>query len=143
MVGICLYSPKNIENWGSILRVAYNFNVDFVCTINSQYKRQSTDTVNFKYQKPIFHFSCVEDFLKAYPKECGLISVEITPDALSLEQFSHFKNAIYIFGPENGSLPKELISGKTCVKINSNRCLNQAMCAGIVMFHRQLTLNHA
>ena len=140
MLGICLYSPKNIENWGSILRVAYNFNVDFVCTIKARYTRQSRDTINFKYQKPIFRFDSTDQFLDHYPKECGLVNVEILPQSLSLESFSHFKNAIYVFGPENGSIPKDLTESRTCIKINSNQCLNQAMCAGIVMFHRQLTI---
>ena len=139
MIGIALYSPKNIHNWGSILRLATNFNVDFCCTIQSRYKRQWADTTNFAKNNPVFHFEDISQFLVSYPKQCKLISVEINSRALSLEKFIHPENAIYIFGPEEGSINNYLIDNSDiCLKITSNRCLNQAMCAGAVLFHRHL-----
>lgn len=143
MFGICLYSPSKLENYGTVLRTAFNFGANFICTINNQYKRQKSDTVDSINQIPCFHYKTTQDFLNSYPKNCNLISVELTPGARELNDFCHFKNAIYIFGGEKGSfsVPLELTSQSVNVKLNTNKCLNLGVCAGIVMFHRQLTLN--
>lgn len=139
MTGIALYSPKFEQNWASIMRLAFNFNVDFVCTIGSRYKRQCADTPNAAKSIPTFIFDSCEHFLDSYPQECDLISVEIVEKSRNLETFVHPKNAIYLFGPEDSNIPDVLIDkSQYCVKIDSNRCLNQAMCAGIVLFHRNL-----
>lgn len=139
MTGIALYSPKYIFNWGSILRLATNSNVDFVATIQSRYRRQGADTSDFAKNRPVFHFEDINQFLVSYPKQCQLISLEINSRALNLENFVHPKNAIYVFGPEESSIESNLIDkSDICLKIETNRCMNQAMCAGAVLFHRHL-----
>lgn len=141
MTGIALYSPSIEENFGSIMRLATNFNVDFICTINKRYKRQNADTVNATFHIPTFHFENIETFLLSCPANCERIAIEITNDARSLETFTHPKHAVYIFGGEKPShrIPPELLD--KCffkLKIDTNRCLNLAICAAITLFHRNL-----
>ncbi len=137
MTGICLYSPKKEANRGCIMRVAYNYEVDFVCLINSQYQRMAADTPNAKRHIPTFFYPTVENFLISYPRPCELINLECQ-NSRPLETFIHPKNAIYCFGPENGSLPEELLKVGINLKIRSSQCLNQAICCANVIFHRHL-----
>lgn len=138
MLGICLYQPKKEINFGNIMRLAFNFNVNFVCTIGSRYKRLAADTTNSINNIPVFHYSTFSDFQKSRPPNNILISLEITNKSLNLENFSHPKNSIYIFGGEDRNLPDEIINQSVCLKIKTNRCLNLAQCAGMVLFHRHL-----
>jgi tRNA(Leu) C34 or U34 (ribose-2'-O)-methylase TrmL len=143
MTGICLYSPTIEENFGSILRLAHNFNVDFVCTIKKRYKRQKPDKTNATFNIPTFHFEDVNSFLLSCPENCVRIALEITDKSLDLETFSHPKHAVYIFGGEKpiNRIPESLLNKcHATLKIKTNQCLNLAMCAGITLFHRNLTL---
>jgi len=137
MVGILLYSPKNDINWGSIVRIAHNFNVDFLITINQRYKRTSADTPNTTKHIPVFHYKNLNDFFESYPKECQLVSLEMK-NSRPLESFSHPINALYCFGPESGNLPEDLLNKSIKLKIETNHCLNQAVCAGITLYDRHL-----
>ncbi len=137
MTGIALYSPKHEKNLGSIMRIAYNYNVDFICLIANRYRRVQADTPNATKHIPTFFYKNVEDFVESYPKSCILINLE-TKNSRNLEQFNHPKNSIYVFGPEEGNIPDELLKLGINLKIESRQCLNQAVCAGNVLFHRHL-----
>lgn len=71
--GIALYEPKTIENLGTILRSAHNFDADFICTIGERYKKQNTDTTDAQKHIPLFHYDTLEEFLKAMPKNCTIV----------------------------------------------------------------------
>jgi tRNA(Leu) C34 or U34 (ribose-2'-O)-methylase TrmL len=137
MFGLCLYKPQKEGNFSSLLRTAYNFDCDFICTVENRYHRLKADTVNCRKHIPIFHFPNWDSFLTIYPKECALISLEVN-NSIDLKKFSHPRNAIYIFGPEKGSLPDFILNATSKVAIDTNRCLNLAICGGIVMYDRQL-----
>lgn len=138
MLGVCLYQPKKEINFGSIMRLACNFNVDFVCTIGSRYKRLSADTTNSINNIPVFHYTDFSSFQNSRPLNNILVSLEITNKSLNLENFSHPKNCIYLFGGEDRTLPIEILNQSVCLKIQTNHCLNLAQCAGMVLFHRHL-----
>ena len=137
MIGICLYSPKKEKNWGQIMRLACNFSVGFICTINSRYKRIVTDTQDAREHIPVFHYDSIENFLYCYPKECTLVSLEMDNNR-EINNFIHPKNVLYCFGPEDSNLPKQIQDKSIKLKINTNYCLNQAMCVCCVLFHKSL-----
>jgi tRNA(Leu) C34 or U34 (ribose-2'-O)-methylase TrmL len=65
------------------------------------------------------------------------IAVEILPQAIPLSVFKHPNGAVYIFGPEDGSVPKYVVEEcKEIVSIPSNFCLNLAATASIVLYDR-------
>lgn len=131
--GVALYQPQNEVNWGTVLRSAYNFNANFICTIGRKYQRQCSDTVNASKNLPVFHYETMEDFLTHMPVECELVRVEVDGE-YKLETFCHPKRGVYLFGPENGSLPQ--ISRGLSLHIETNQCLNLAVAASIVMYDR-------
>lgn len=69
------------------------------------------------------------------------VAVEIVPGAERLESFVHPENAVYIFGPEDGSLGKEMLSRcHRFVVIPSDFCLNLACAVSCVLMHRRMQL---
>jgi tRNA(Leu) C34 or U34 (ribose-2'-O)-methylase TrmL len=67
----------------------------------------------------------------------GIIAVELLPGTEPLHTFEHPKNALYVFGPEDGSLPNGI--RRSChrfVTIPSFHCLNLAAAVYIVLYDR-------
>lgn len=70
------------------------------------------------------------------------ICVEIWYGSISLPHFNHPTNACYVFGPEDGSIPK--VIRKLChrfIHIPSRHCLNLAMAVNVVLYDRDTKLH--
>lgn len=66
------------------------------------------------------------------------VCVELVPHAENLAQFSHPEKAVYVFGPEDGSVPQ--VFRKFChrfVFIPSAHCLNLSVALGTVLYDRR------
>ena len=138
--GIALYHPKTAINFGGVLRSAYNFGASYVCTIGHRYHRQASDTVDATKRIPTFHYPDVAHFLESKPADAMLVCLEVD-SSKSLEVFNHPPHALYVFGPEDSSLPDQLLALGTHVSIKTQQCLNLSTCAGIVMYDRYLKQN--
>ncbi len=67
------------------------------------------------------------------------IAVEIRPDAESLVIFEHPEDALYVFGPEDGGLPKPVrLLCHRFVVIPTHHCLNLADAVNVVLYDRRL-----
>jgi tRNA(Leu) C34 or U34 (ribose-2'-O)-methylase TrmL len=67
------------------------------------------------------------------------VAVELRPDAESLVTFEHPEDALYVFGPEDGGLPKPV--RRLChrfVVIPTHHCLNLAAAVNVVLYDRRL-----
>jgi tRNA C32,U32 (ribose-2'-O)-methylase TrmJ len=65
------------------------------------------------------------------------VAVEVLPSSESLVDFVHPHNALYIFGPEDGSLTKGI--KEVChrfVSIPSKGCLNLGAAVNVVLYDR-------
>jgi tRNA C32,U32 (ribose-2'-O)-methylase TrmJ len=67
------------------------------------------------------------------------VAVEVRPDSESLLDFVHPAEALYVFGPEDGSLPKpvRLLCHRFLV-IPTHHCLNLAAAVNVVLYDRRL-----
>lgn len=66
------------------------------------------------------------------------VAVELRPEAESLVTFEHPEDALYVFGPEDGSLPKPI--RRLChrfVVIPTHHCLNLAAAVNVVLYDRR------
>ena len=129
--GIAFHEPKFGENIGTAIRSANCFGANFICIIGKRYKKQPTDTMATKNHVPIYEYKDFSDFLEHIPIDCEIIGIEV--DGRDIKNFIHPERAIYIFGGEDRILPKEI---KNRLSINTSYCLNMAVAASIVMFHR-------
>jgi len=69
------------------------------------------------------------------------VAIELQKGAESLPNFEHPKNAVYVFGPEDGSIPATF--KKFChrfVVIPTRHCLNLSVAVSIVLYERQRQL---
>jgi len=136
--GIGIYNVKSEVNTGTLWRSAYSLGADFIFTIGRRYKKQSSDTTATYRHLPLWNFTDFEDFRAHIPYDCQLVSVEIVDRAIDLRKFSHPERAIYLLGPEDGSLPEAIIRcSQSIVKFYSDRCLNVASAGSIILYDRQ------
>ncbi len=67
------------------------------------------------------------------------VAVEIRPDAESLVMFEHPEDALYVFGPEDGGLPKPVrLLCHRFVVIPTHHCLNLAAAVNVALYDRRL-----
>lgn len=129
---------KREHNFGTLWRSAACFDAKFVFTIGRRFERHCSDTVHSWTHVPAFSYEDVDDFLAHRPYDVPLVGVELTEDAQPLESFVHPQRAIYILGPEDGSLSKEALNAcQHVVSFSSKYCLNVAMAGSIVAYDRK------
>ncbi len=136
--GIGIERGKNRRNIGTLWRSALCLDADFIFTIGARYQKQASDTMQTWRHLPYWRFKTAEEFRALIPYSCVPIGVEIKEDATFLDNFCHPERAVYILGPEDGSL-----SSTTCdfcahiIRIPSRFCLNVATAGAIILYDRQ------
>lgn len=137
--GVALWNPKAQVNIGTMLRSAHNLGAAFVSVFGHRYRHQSSDTVKSYRHIPLFTYDNCEDFWDHLPKDCLPVAVEIHRRSKDLTKVTHPERAVYILGPEDGSLP-EFITDRAhvIVQIPSKFCLNLACAGSIVLYDRLL-----
>jgi tRNA(Leu) C34 or U34 (ribose-2'-O)-methylase TrmL len=83
---------------------------------------------------------CLGDyFFDAFERPATVVGVEVVRQAEILTEFVHPEAALYVFGPEDGSLRKaERMKCHRFVIIPSDHCLNLAVAVGVVLCHRRM-----
>ena len=137
--GIGIERSKTEANVGTLWRSAFALGAAFVFTIGKRYPRQASDTTESWRHIPLLEFATVEDFRAHIPYDCQVIGVEITPEAELLRDFQHPQRAIYLLGPEDGSLSNAAQAiCQHIVKFDSRYCLNVAAAGTVVMYDRSI-----
>jgi len=75
--------------------------------------------------------------LEQFPKDTVPVAVELRPNSERLHEFDHPEKAVYVFGPEDGSIPLSVL--KCChrfVVIPTRHCLNLATACSTVLWDR-------
>ena len=135
--GFVCYGLKKALNIGTLMRSGHVFDAALLGVIGARYSGSHADVTKAYRHVPLLHYKDIDDFLEHRPHDCQLVSVEIVDAARPLETFSHPKRALYIFGPEDGSVPKELLdASQYVVHIPSIYCLNIGCAAAVVAYDR-------
>lgn len=136
--GIGIFNTKTPVNLGTLWRSAYCLGADFIFTIGDRYKQQCSDTTRSHKHIPYFRYKDSDDFLDHLPYDCFLVGIEIHEKSKPLLNFVHPQRAIYILGPEDGSLSNNIIEKcQHLIQFPSRFCLNVA-CAGTIVMHDRL-----
>lgn len=136
--GIGIERGKDPKNLGTLWRSAVCFGASYVFTVGYHYHRECADTPKSWRKFPCFSYDDIEDFANHRPYDTPLIGIELTEDAKPLEGFTHPERAMYLLGPEDGSL--SLRAQDMCqhvVAFRSSHCTNVATAGSIVMYDRQ------
>jgi len=132
--GIGLDNPKFDNNIGSVLRAAGVYNAAFVAASGRRYKRHSTDTMAAYRSLPLMQ---VEDLYNAIPFDCIPVAIDLISGARPLTTYEHPERAFYIFGAEDATLGKRILSWcRDVVYIPTSGCMNLAATVNVVLYDR-------
>jgi len=132
---IGLFQPKNNINVGSVMRAAGVYGSALVVTSGTRYKRASSDTMKAVRRIPLLR---VDDLKEAIPFDCVPVAVDLVDGATSLKDYKHPERAFYVFGPEDGTLGKQVLSWcRDVVYIPTEGCMNLAATVNVVLYDRQ------
>ena len=135
--GIGVENLKRDVNLGTLLRSAYNFGAAFVFTVGRRYVKQASDTPNTTGQIPCFRFLDWNDYFSHQPFDWPSVVIERCSNARCLFEAVHPKKAVYLLGPEDGSVSKEAIErAALCLTIPSKYNPNVSVAGSIVMYDR-------
>lgn len=136
---IALHNPKTPENVGGAYRAAHCYNAKLIVISGSRWKlrklrKAPTDTCKSWTHIPNIE---VENIFDALPYACVPIAVDLLDNACPLHQFTHPKQAFYVFGPEDGTLSKDIVN--KChykIMIPTRNCMNLAAAVNVVLYDR-------
>lgn len=131
---IGLHRPKTPANVGSVLRAAHCYGAAMVAASGTRYRPASTDTMKAYRHLPLVQCAELRDVI---PFGAVPVAVDIIEGARSLVSYIHPPGAFYIFGPEDGTLGKEITSWcRDVIHVPTAFCMNLAACVNVVLYDR-------
>ncbi len=131
---IALDNCKSKENLGGVLRAAQCYGAASVVVSGGRLGKYVTDTM-----KAYKHIPCLEtdDVMACVPFGATPVVVELCDRARSLFTFQHPESAFYIFGPEDGSVRREIIDrAPLVVQVPTRLCMNLAATVNVLLYDR-------
>ncbi len=130
---IGLVGAKCNANVGGALRAAHCYGAGLVILEAPRFVRTATDTTKAYRHIP----TMVGPILDHRPHDCPMVVVEINDKAVDLRGFTHPERALYVFGPEDGSVPNRILfKAQHVVSIPTRYCMNLAACVNVVLYDR-------
>ncbi len=140
-VHIGLIDPKSPENVESVMRLSGNFSVNGVYYSGNRYPRAAklkpcTVDMSRKVSKNIPLIQ-VANFIDDVQDDLKIVCVEFAENAISLPEYQHPNNALYIFGPEDSTISQQIIDrAEDVVYIPTISCMNLSATVGVVLYDR-------
>lgn len=135
---LALINPKSPQNMGSILRAAGCYQAQSIRYTGERYARAKsfyTDTKNAHLDIPVTQVSSIID--PEEDKQLKKVAVELVEGAIPLPLFQHPEQALYIFGPEDGSIEQAVIDQcDSVVYIPTKGCMNLAATVNVLLYDR-------
>lgn len=147
-VEIGLMNPKSPSNVGAVMRAAGCYQANAVRYSGERYRRAAkfnTDTKNVSESIPLTHRTdilTVEDHelsnaLQQNTEKLAIVCVDLVEGATPLPLFEHPQNAIYVFGPEDGTISQEVIDkADHVVFVPTVGCMNLAASVNVLLYDR-------
>ena len=147
-VTIGLTNPKSPSNVGAVMRAAGCYCVDQVLYTGQRYAKaaqyqgakHNTDTKNAHEKIPLKaaeSFDNITALRAALSEHCQLICVDLVENAIPLPHFQHPEQAVYIFGPEDGTISQEVINNADAVVyVPTVGCMNLAASVNVLLYDR-------
>ena len=140
-INIGLLNPKSPDNVASVMRAAGNFRVDGVFYTGSRYPRalrlntrQPDMSRRVSEDIPLFE---VDDLLSDIPGELKVVCIEFAENAITLPDYEHPEHALYIFGPEDGTISQDIVDrADAVVYVPTVGCMNLAATVNVVLYDR-------
>jgi len=139
---IVMHNPKYPHNVGAAVRAASCFGAKVVIFSGDRLGVLDNPKVRIPREERMKGYRDVTILNDTYPfnrfpKEFTPIAVEVRQNSEMLPEFIHPEYPVYVFGPEDGSLPQVMLS--LChrfLRIPSKHCLNLGNAVNIVLYDR-------
>lgn len=140
---IILWNPKYPHNVGAALRAASCYGFKQVFYTGSRINEELELRKRLPREERMKGYQDVGLINSDYPFDCfptdvTPVAVEVSEKAELLPQFDHPEKAIYVFGPEDGSIPS--VTLRHChrhIIIPTAHCLNLATAVATVLYDRR------
>lgn len=152
-VTIGLTNPKSPSNVGGVMRAAGCYSVDQVVYTGNRYtlaakfigSKNNTDTQRSSDQIPLVAIDdflelkqpSIEHLLEKLPESTKIICVDLVEGAIPLPLFQHPEQALYVFGPEDGTISQTVIDqADDVVYVPTVGCMNLAASVNVLLYDR-------
>ncbi|MDH5897887.1 RNA methyltransferase [Vibrio splendidus] len=134
---IGLTNPKSPTNVGAVMRAAGCYQVDEVKYTGQRYEKAAKFHTDTKSAARTIPLTAAESFLDNLDAETQIVCVELAEGATPLPRFKHPENAIYIFGPEDGSISQDVADrADHIVYVPTVGCMNLAATVNVLLYDR-------
>jgi tRNA(Leu) C34 or U34 (ribose-2'-O)-methylase TrmL len=135
---VALANPRDSKNVAHALRACGAFGAAFLAYTGTRYAKSPVDAQKAYRHMPLLHAGDEPDaVLSVIPYDCVPVVIEIHPRSRPLESYTHPERALYIFGPEDGSVPATVMARcRDVLRIQSKFCLNLAAAVNVVLYDR-------
>ena len=145
-VAVLLIDPKYPHNVGQVLRACAAYNVPSLLFTGQHMQDNLRALKCLPREERLRGYQTISLTHAERPfdllPELTPVAVEVRRNSESLPMFEHRKNAVYVFGPEDGSIGSGVLSQcHRFVAIPSVHCLNLSMAVGTVLYDRQSKLD--
>ncbi len=141
---IILHNPKFPHNVGATVRACSNFGAKIVFFTGDRVSLEPNKKKGYRLprEERMKDYQDIVLLNDDYPfnrfgKDIIPVAVEKRENAEPLTYFQHPENAVYVFGPEDGSIPQVML--RHCQRflvIVSKHCLNLAAAVNVVLADR-------
>lgn len=142
---VALWNPKYPRNVGTAVRAlsCYGYDNLYVSGTRVPLERSSNKGYRLPREERMrggnaIHVERVDRFFDHRP-DLTPVAVELIPGAELLPHFEHPERALYVFGPEDGSLPAGVLAScHRFVQIPMRHCANLASAVYTVLYDRHM-----
>lgn len=141
---VAMVNPRYAHNVGAAVRAAACFGVGQVWWTGDRVMLDVAKGERLPREERMKDYQNItlvqfDHFFDQFPKDVTPVAVELRPNAEALPDFVHPEKALYVFGPEDGSLGKvELLHCHRFVCIPSTHCVNLAAAVYLVLYDRMV-----
>lgn len=138
---VLLINPKYPHNVGAVIRACSSYGVADMRFTGTRMERElagwrrTPREERMKGYKDVTWKACQSPFDEF--RDLTPVAIEVRDNCEMLQDFEHPQNALYVFGPEDGSLTNvHLRHCHRFVAIPTRHCLNLSMAVGTVLYDR-------
>lgn len=139
---IFLINPKYPHNVGAVVRACSCFGVTQIRLTGDRVVEEVRAAARIPREERMRDYQEVDMVMDDRPFErmpvgAVPVAIELVPGAENLLEFEHPKNPIYVFGPEDGSIPQPIL--KLChrrVFLPTRHCINLSAAVYLMLYDR-------
>jgi len=136
-INIGLINPKSPTSVGAVMRAAGCYQVDGVFYTGQRYSKAAKFNTDTKNRVTSIPLTGVDSLITNISPETKIVCVDLVEGAMPLPEYKHPENALYIFGPEDGTIDQFIIDkADAVVYVPTVGCMNLAASVNVLLYDR-------